>query len=159
MWTQDRIEEALFARHRDLFSELGLVFFDTTSIYFEGEGGETLGARGHCKALFRTIKSVLETRPIFHHRDATIRGHVFCSFLALVLRKALLERVEAARQVAEWTEMIEDLEALQEVEVAHQNKRFRLRTEARGSCGAVFRAVSVALPPTVQQIREVAAEA
>ena len=41
--TKDRIEEALFARRRDLFSELELVFFDTTSIYFEGEGGETLG--------------------------------------------------------------------------------------------------------------------
>lgn len=98
---------------------------------------------------------MLETRPIFHQRDATIRGHVFCSFLTLVLRKALLERLEAAGQVPEWAEMIEDLEALQEIEVAHQNKRFRLRTEARGTCGSVFRAVGVALPPTVQQIREV----
>jgi len=26
-----------------------LVFFDTTSIYFEGEGGETLGQYGHSK--------------------------------------------------------------------------------------------------------------
>ena len=25
------------------------MFFDTTSIYFEGEGGETLGERGHNK--------------------------------------------------------------------------------------------------------------
>jgi hypothetical protein len=110
------------------------------------------------EALFRTTKSLLETRPIFHQRDATIRGHVFCSFLALVLRKALLERLEAAGAVPEWAAMIEDLEALQEVEVAHQNKRFRLRTEARGTCGTVFRAVGVALPPTVQQIREVANE-
>jgi hypothetical protein len=47
--TKDRIEEALFARHRDLFSELELVFFDTTSIYFEGEGGETVGQRGYSK--------------------------------------------------------------------------------------------------------------
>ncbi|MHB8304209.1 MAG: hypothetical protein ACYDC6_15580, partial [Acidobacteriaceae bacterium] len=40
---KDRIEEALFARRRDLFSDLEIVFFDTTSIYFEGEGGETIG--------------------------------------------------------------------------------------------------------------------
>ena len=46
---KDRIEEALFARRRDLFSDLEIVFFDTTSIYFEGEGGETLGQRGHSK--------------------------------------------------------------------------------------------------------------
>jgi hypothetical protein len=46
---KDLIEENLFSRRRDLFSSLDLVFFDTTSIYFEGEGGETLGERGHSK--------------------------------------------------------------------------------------------------------------
>ena len=46
---KDLIEEALFARRRDLFSDLALVFFDTTSIYFEGEGGKTMGQRGHSK--------------------------------------------------------------------------------------------------------------
>jgi transposase len=43
------IEERLFERQRDLFSELSVVFMDTTSLYFEGEGGETLGRRGHSK--------------------------------------------------------------------------------------------------------------
>jgi len=33
--------------------------------------------------VFREVKSVLETRPVFHKCDETIRGHVFCSFLAL----------------------------------------------------------------------------
>jgi len=47
--TKDRIEEELFAQRRDLFSDLALVFFDTTSIYFQGEGGETSGKRGHSK--------------------------------------------------------------------------------------------------------------
>ena len=46
---KDQIEEALFAHRRDLFSGLQLVFFDTTSIYFEGDGGETLGQRGYSK--------------------------------------------------------------------------------------------------------------
>jgi hypothetical protein len=41
----------LFARRRDLFSGLQLVFLDTTSIDFEGEGGDTLGRRGHGKDL------------------------------------------------------------------------------------------------------------
>jgi hypothetical protein len=47
--TKDVIEEQLFGRRRDLFSALDLVFFDTTSLYFEGEGGETLGEFGHSK--------------------------------------------------------------------------------------------------------------
>ena len=46
---KDLIEEELLARRRDLFSDLDLVFFDTTSIYFEGEGGESIGQRGHSK--------------------------------------------------------------------------------------------------------------
>jgi len=46
---KDLIEEALFARRRDLFSDLDIVFFDTTSIYFEGQGGETIGQHGHSK--------------------------------------------------------------------------------------------------------------
>jgi transposase len=46
---KDVVEEGLFARRRDLFSKLDLVFMDTTSLYFEGEGGQTLGQRGFSK--------------------------------------------------------------------------------------------------------------
>ncbi len=47
--TKDRVEEGLFTRRRDLFTQLQVVFFDTTSIYFEGEGGDELGQYGHSK--------------------------------------------------------------------------------------------------------------
>ena len=47
--TKDLIEESLFDSRRDLFSEVDLVFFDTTSLYFEGEGGQSIGKRGHNK--------------------------------------------------------------------------------------------------------------
>ena len=47
--TKDRIEEGIFLERRDLFTVLDLVFFDTTSIYFEGSGGETIGQKGHSK--------------------------------------------------------------------------------------------------------------
>ena len=46
---KDVVEEELFARRRDLFSTLDLVFMDTTSLYFEGDGGQTLGQRGFSK--------------------------------------------------------------------------------------------------------------
>ena len=42
---------------------------------------------------FRTSKSLFATRPIFHKLDETIRGHVSCSFLALLLKKELEDRV------------------------------------------------------------------
>ena len=46
--TKDIIEEELFHRHQDLFAALDIVFFDTTSLYFEGEGGQ-IGELGHSK--------------------------------------------------------------------------------------------------------------
>jgi len=47
--TKDLIEERLFARRRTLFSDMSLAIFDTTSLYFEGEGGASLGCYGHSK--------------------------------------------------------------------------------------------------------------
>jgi hypothetical protein len=100
--------------------------------------------------IFRTMKSLLETRPIYHRTDEAIRGHVFCSFLALVLRKELQDRLDAQALEVEWADMIRDLDALEEIEVEQEGKRFLLRTEARGGCSAAFRAAGVALPPTVR---------
>jgi len=40
------------------------------------------------------IKSILETGPVYHQKDENIRGHVFCSFLALGLRKELESPLE-----------------------------------------------------------------
>jgi transposase len=102
--------------------------------------------------MFRTAKTLLETRPIYHHHDETIRGHVFCSFLALVLRKELQDRLARQADKFEWAEILRDLEALQYVDVEYAGKRFQLRSETRGSCSAVFRAAGVAIPPTIQRI-------
>src|SRR3712207_3424918 len=46
---KDLVEERLFARRRDLFAELSVVFLDTTSLSFTGAGGETLGQRSYSK--------------------------------------------------------------------------------------------------------------
>jgi DDE family transposase len=101
---------------------------------------------------FRSCKSLVETRPIYHQRDETIRGHVFCSFLALLLRYELQARLAARGEVPEWADVLADLERLQYVEVEQEGKRFRLRTQLQGTCGRVFRAVGVAVPPTVEQL-------
>jgi hypothetical protein len=46
---KDALEEDLFRGRRDLFTSLSMVFFDTTSVYFEGEGGNELGRYGKSK--------------------------------------------------------------------------------------------------------------
>ena len=72
--------------------------------------------------IFRSMKSLLETRPIFHKRDETIRGHVFCTFLALVLRKELQDRLERKGWTPEWADVTRDLDQLQEVEIYIEGK-------------------------------------
>ena len=108
---------------------------------------------------FRSCKSLLQTRPIFHRCDEAIRGHVFCSFLALVLRQELESRLAAEGHEFEWADVIADLDRLQVVEVEQEGKRFLLRSEVQGTCGAVFRAAGVAVPPTVRQAPPPAEEA
>src|SRR4029453_11870017 len=100
---------------------------------------------------FPTAKSIMETRPIYHKCDETIRGHVFCSFLALVLRQELEARLAAEGHELEWADVIQELDRLQVVEVEQEGQRFLLRSEAQGSCGTVFHAAGVAVPPTVRQ--------
>ena len=101
--------------------------------------------------IFRTTKSILDTRPIYHQTDAAIRGHVFCSFLALVLRKGLEDRLAAARLRSEWGALLMDLDRLQEIETEQEGKRFILRTPVTGDVGLAFQAVGVALPPNIRE--------
>ena len=102
--------------------------------------------------LFRDIKSILGTRPIFHQKDETIRGHVFCSFLALVLKKELNRRLEVAGLNFEWADIKQDLKALQETVIEENSKCLAVRSQCEGTCGKVFQAVGVALPPTIREL-------
>lgn len=102
--------------------------------------------------VFRDLKSILETRPVFHQKDENIRGHIFCSFLSLMLRKELEQRLEACGCQFEWGHIKQDLKALQQVEIEENGKRVVIRSQCRGVCGKVFQAVGVAMPPVVRVV-------
>jgi hypothetical protein len=86
---------------------------------------------------FRTTKSLFETGPIYHKLDETIRGHVACVFLALLLKKEPEDRLAAADKSApadvdaSWPAVIADLDSLTETEVEQYGKRFLLCSAAR----------------------------
>ena len=103
------------------------------------------------EAMFRTMKSILETRPIYHKCDQTIRGHVFCSFLALLLKRGLEQRLEDKGESWQWAEIVRGLDNLQEVEVVFQGKRFVLRSQVLGQAHKACMAAGVALPPTLRE--------
>jgi transposase len=102
--------------------------------------------------VFRDVKTMLHTRPVYHQKDENIIGHVFCSFLALVLRKELERRLNAAGHIFEWSDIKQDLKALQQVTVEENGKRLAIRSECKGVCGKVFQSVGVALPPTIKHV-------
>ena len=103
--------------------------------------------------IIRTSKSILETRPIYHKRDETIRGHVFCSFLALVLKQELESRMNGADLQWEWKEVIRGLDSLQQVEANFLGRRFLLRSQLTAHASQAVRATGVAMPPTLRELQ------
>ena len=102
---------------------------------------------------FLAAKALLATRPIFHRTDAAIRGHIFCTFLSLVLRKELLDRLAACGgAMPEWQCIIDDLLDLSEVEVVQDGRRALLRTAPRPSIDPICRALGITLPPVYQEV-------
>ena len=72
------------------------------------------------------------------------------SFLALVLRKELEDRLAAAGLGCEWADIVQDLERLSETEIEQDGKRYILRNAAPGCAATVLRILGVALPPLIR---------
>ena len=104
---------------------------------------------------FKTAKALLATRPTpgsSPGADAGIRGHVFCTFLALVLRKELLDRLAVRRSRLEWQRIVDDLADLSEIDVEQDGRRARLRTAPGPTIDPICRAIGIALPPVFQEM-------
>jgi hypothetical protein len=99
----------------------------------------------------------MRTRPIYHKTDAAIRGHVFCSFLALVLQKEMDDRCQRAGEAPEWAAGLQALDALQEVTIERNGQRWRLRIEADGTAQRLARSAGISLPPRIQRLAPTAA--
>ena len=77
------------------------------------------GARGR--------EFLLKTRPVYHRANAGVRGHLFCSILASVLRRELRQRGRGG--VAN---IMQHLRWRQEIVLETQGKRFAVRSWAVG---------------------------
>jgi hypothetical protein len=108
--------------------------------------------------LFRDLKSLLETRPIFHHlvKD-NVKGHVFACFLALYLVVVLRKKIEALKQKVEWADLIRDLSQIRAIQLRLEAQRYLLRTDLKGVAHLAFKAVGLR-PPPLAQLLEGAAE-
>jgi hypothetical protein len=85
--------------------------------------------------------------------DAGIRGHVFCTFLALVLRKELIDRLAVRRSRLEWQRIVDDLADLSEIDVEQDGRRVRLRTAPGPTIDPICRASALPYRPSSRRCR------
>jgi transposase len=131
----------------------GIWVLRTNTVYNAETVAHVYKALWTVEDIVRKAKSILETRPIYHKRDETIRGHVFCSFLALVLKQELERRMQQANLQWEWAEVTRGLDTLQQVEANFQGRRFLFRSQLQGQASEAIRAAGVALPPTLRELQ------
>jgi Transposase DDE domain len=98
---------------------------------------------------FRSLKSTLDVRPVFHQRDDSIIGHITGCFLALRLEVDLQRRLDAKELAAPWPDLMRDLARVQSVILDLDGMRYRLRTDCVGHAAKAFQAAGVAVPPAV----------
>jgi transposase len=130
----------------------GLWVLRTNTLYNAETVAHVYKALWTVEDIIRTTKSMMDTRPIYHRCNETIRGHVFCSFLALLLKTELERRMKFADLKCEWAQVIRGLAALQQVEVTFQDKCFVLRSQLTSEASAALRATGVAAPPTLREL-------
>lgn len=96
---------------------------------------------------WRTLKSSLRLRPVYHWRPWRIQAHVSLSVLAL-----LLERIVELRTQDTWRNVSAQLQRLQVVEYERAGARIRQTTEPRPELLALLTKLRVPPPPRLHAV-------
>ncbi len=96
---------------------------------------------------WRTMKSGLRTRPIYHWRPHRIVAHVSLCVLAL-----LLERVAETRGSDTWRNIAAQLETIKVVEYERGDARVRQTTEITPAVANLLTQLKIPLPPKLHRV-------
>jgi transposase len=140
------LDEAAIAREARLDGQFVLT---TSTELPAAEIAQAYKSLWRVERAFRTLKSTLDVRPIFHQRDDSVIGHITGCFLALRLEVDLQRRLDAKRLAVPWPDLMRDLGQLQAVIVDLDGTRYRLRTDCLGHAATAFQAAGVAIPTAV----------
>jgi len=99
---------------------------------------------------WRTMKTGLRTRPIYHWRPHRLAAHVSLCVLAL-----LLERVAEIRGGDTWRNLVAQLDTLKVVEYERDTVRVRQTTEVRPPLAALLTRLQIPLPPKLHRVEAV----
>jgi len=97
---------------------------------------------------WRTMKSVLRMRPVFHWMPHRIEAHVKLCVLAL-----LLERIAEIRAGDTWRNLVAQLDTIKVVEYSRGEALVRQTTEMRAEVARLFKKIKVPEPPRLHQVQ------
>lgn len=97
--------------------------------------------------IFRTMKSSLDLRPIYHWKEERVRGHIFICFLAFVLQVMLAKLLKDSKH--RFKDLMLDLRKLHAVKFTIGQEEFILRTELKGNIFDIFKAVGSRPPKRI----------
>jgi transposase len=105
------------------------------------------------ESMFRKAKSLFNTRPIHHSKDENIVGHIWCSFLAFLLQKVLMDAIEKKSKPGkiplEWADIVNHLDWLTMSKYKCQEKEVFIRSDILPGATAAFQALGVRIPNVV----------
>jgi hypothetical protein len=96
---------------------------------------------------WRTMKSGLRMRPVYHWAPHRIEAHVKLCVLAL-----LLERIAEIRGGDTWRNLVAQLDTIKVVEYLRGEARVHQTTEVRGAVSALLAKLGVSSPPKLHHI-------
>jgi len=98
---------------------------------------------------WRTMKSGLRMRPVFHWLPHRIEAHVKLCVLSL-----LLERIAEIRAADTWRNLVAQLDTIKVVEYLRAGVRIRQTSEVRSNVAEILRKLGVSRPPKVHHLAE-----
>lgn len=104
--------------------------------------------------LFRTLKTQLEARPIFHWTPSRIQGHFCLCFMALVLERTIEIECQKKFEETSPTSIREAINSLQVSRVSAENKSYYIFSKISDYAQAILDIVKIKAPPPILQAGE-----
>ena len=101
----------------------GVYTLRTTLLDWEAEAlWRTYSSLTDVEGVFRSLKSELGLRPIYHHKESRSEGHLFISVLAFQAVQFLRRRLNGAEHTESWETLREELGSLRRMTIKYARK-------------------------------------
>lgn len=101
---------------------------------------------------FRTFKSHLETRPMFHWTDKRIQGHICLCYIAFTLQNYVLQKINQSQVKLTENELRKTLERMQVSLLQHNQEQVCIRSKPQGKEAVLQQKLGLKqLPPILPQ--------